>query len=673
MRMAMRIDSLKRALALVALLPVLNCGSENSSEQSSEGTTLGGGGETTMESPGSSGTGTTPLVVPEDYIGLWSVKGTDSRGPYVGQVEIRKSATGLLFLRTVHYPGAQVEDARELHVAWTGSATRTGGKTLSATATLDPRGFILQRGAVRHALADLPQAVSVRVAIESDVVNAHYTLPGKTWTEQWESPLPSPAEPLLRVSRTNRPAHDPPSTLFRTTAQSQFASYRALPEVAPYAARTEFKAAVHFIVEDTTDFDFYQKNHDAIRVWNKPIDAISIQEAKLRADAFRWTLATKAANFSKDLETRFIDATGMVTEGGPDSGPMLPSNDGALWTAGYMAAEAYRYQVTGDPVALVHARRQFDAILKLQEVTGNRAQFARTLRVAGSGAASDRWHPGTGTLGGLEWRSTGNNDMLKGVLYGQILGYQLFCKTGNDPICNRLRSNAKHVADDINVALGGDDLYGLWIAAITSDNVVERAKYRAKAESTWATKKVGIRIAPSLYEQGIADWSGLHLNFISNTVALLMAEELNLGGDAKSIYRDVIRKSYANVKGLRLPMWELLAQAFGEPKDLTATSEAQAILRELPFPKPQANINHNVNPSFCVSPYPRNAWKNDWLTSDRVRAIHSYPYYEVPADDYYWKEHMEFDGDTTGHALPGTDYVHLYWFARKHGVLSGTE
>ncbi|NOU28982.1 MAG: hypothetical protein HOO96_13850 [Polyangiaceae bacterium] len=60
-------------------------------------------------------------------------------------------------------------------------------------------------------------------------------------------------------------------------------------------------------------------------------------------------------------------------------------------------------------------------------------------------------------------------------------------------------------------------------------------------------------------------------------------------------------------------------------------------------------------------------------TSDRVRSLHSFPYYEVPADDYYWKEHMEFDGDTEHWVLPGTDYVHLYWFARKEGIFTGAE
>lgn len=656
-------------LMTLAFLPALHCGGEGGTTDTagSSGSTASGGSSGTGASGGTSGT-----TVPEDYVGRWSVSGTDARGAYVGEVEVRPGSDGLRFLRSIRYTGTKVEDGRELHVAWTGTARRTGPLALALDVSLDPRGFIAKRGTLTRSLTDGVIAVTATVRTDQGAVRARYTASGASWEEGWERPLPLPVDALLSAQRTNRPAHDPPTAIFATAAQSQFGSYRALPEVAPYASRPEFKAAIHFIVDDPTDYDFYRKNSDAIRVWNKPIDGISIQEAKLRADAFRWSLADKAARFGADLESKFVDATGMVTEGGPESGPVLPSNDGALWTATYLAAEAYRYQVTGDPAALSHARRSLDAILKLQEVTGDWTQFARTLRLAG-GPADPRWHPGAGALAGIEWRSTGNNDMLNGVLYGQIVGYGLFCKSGNDPICARIRTNAKHIADDISTSIGSSDLYGAWIAAVVSDNVIERAKYRAKAESAWATQKLGIRAAPSMYEQGLADWSGLHLNFVSDTIALLLAREVDLGGDAQSVYRDVVRKSYANVKGLRLPMWELMSQSFGEPKNASATSEAKWILRELPFPKPMANINHSVRPDFCVSPYPRNAWKNDWTTSDRVRSLHSFPYYEVPADDYYWKEHMEFDGDTEHWVLPGADYVHLYWFARKEGIFTGAE
>lgn len=37
-----------------------------------------------------------------------------------------------------------------------------------------------------------------------------------------------------------------------------------------------------------------------------------------------------------------------------------------------------------------------------------------------------------------------------------------------------------------------------------------------------------------------------------------------------------------------------------------------------------------------------------------------------------WKNGLEYAFDTAQH-YPGTDYLHLYWFGRKHGIIAAGE
>src|SRR5262245_16140151 len=52
-------------------------------------------------------------------VGRWDVSGTDARGPYQGELEVRPEPDGQLrFARVVRYPGLVVRGDRELWWAW---------------------------------------------------------------------------------------------------------------------------------------------------------------------------------------------------------------------------------------------------------------------------------------------------------------------------------------------------------------------------------------------------------------------------------------------------------------------------------------------------------------------------------------------------------------------------
>jgi hypothetical protein len=668
---------MRNCVLTVCILGAIACGTSTDGDGTpGSGSSSGSSG---MQSSGGTGDGGTssndakvPFVVPDGLLGVWKVDGKDSRGSYTGEAELRAESGAVKFSRAVAYKGVTVEDNRELHWVWTGAATKKGAAEVSIVGSLEPRGFVRSKGTTVRALTDSPITIVGSASVIAGEVRARYTVGTETMDEVWSAPKPTSTQPIVTWLRTETPSHAPPSANYKQTSFTSFSSFHALPSVAPYAMRPDFNAAVHTVVDDATDFDFYRANQNALRIWNKPVDAVSLTETKSRANAFRWPLLQKAKRYEQDIEAMFIDpSVGMMLSGGPVGGAKSDSYDSALWTSTYLAGQAYQFEVTGDAAAKARALRSVDALLKLQEITGDWKVFARSIRKAKNNG-DPGWIAGTGAFATLEWLTGGNNDMLKGLLYGYAVGYMTFCKSGTDAICTRIRANAKHLADDVSTSQGFNELNTNWLAAVTSDNILDKTKYRGKAEGFWTAGKAVIRADATQYTQGIADWSGTHLNFISNCIAILLANEVDLGGDAKGIYTNVVANSYANVKGQRLVVWDLLAQAYGAAKIPAATTEATAVLRELPCPKSQVFVDHTVSPSFSLSPYPYLPWKNDWTVNNRTQALTSFPYFELPNDEMFWKSRMQYIGNSEGLEAPGADFVHAYWFGRKHGVFTGS-
>ncbi len=658
---------LRRALVAASLSWLLGCDGSGADQGTVSGAPVGDGGTGDAAPATPSGSAGVHAL-----LGAWTVRGTDSRGAFEGQIELRAGGDGkqVQFARAVRYLGVTVEDARELHWAFSGVAEGTGTEGRSTLrASLDPRGFIARRGALRRAITDVPQAFAADVVVGEGSARARWSEGGKTWEETWTDPRPVGLAPLFAVNRKVTPAHAAPSKAEKEGYFATFASYQALPSVAPYRSRPEFDAAVFGNTIDTTDFDFYRQHPRALRVVERPIDGISQQEALVRARAFAPTLEQKARAFDEEMETVFMEPGVWFAPDSIDgSGAMVPSGDGSLWTGTYIASQIYRYQVTGEAKAKENARRSLDAILKLQEITGDSTQFARTLRKS-RGPAVAPWHAGAGAFVGLDWLEGGNNDMMKGLYLAYTLGYPLFC-TGaelaqNGALCARLHDNAEHLAD-IQLSRGTNALQVAWIPAVINGGL----GHRADAEKEWLTAKVELQNNYVVYHQGIADWSGTHLTFVGLVVNMLLAERMDLGGDAREVVGDNIVHSHDSVAEQRLLVWHFLRQAYGSSKPAPAYLEdGKWRLREMPFPKGAVAIDHRISPEFCMGPYPSLPWKNDWLTEDQTQSLVSYPLFENRTDVMTWKNGLEYAFDTTQH-YPGTDYLHLYWFGRRHGIIA---
>ena len=649
----------------------------------------------TGPSPTSSATSSTPpsdaglSAAASDLPGLWDVSGKDDRGTYTGQIEIRADKAGkpgvYSFIRTVRYEGVTVEGDRELHWLFRGTLKKVGsGLTLESS--LKRLDFITSRGTTKRTATDGPVPLTGTFSFGVGQLTGTITGAGVSLADTWKAQKPLGAAPIFEDKRSLVPAHSPPSATEKQTNFSLYSNYHTLDVIKPYVPRPEFQAAVHGHVIDKTDLDFYRANKKALRVVDKVVDEISLGETLARADAFRHTMKEKAELYDKAAEERFIDPEiGMIPHGGaPGAGysGQVESFDGALWTAVYLAGQVFRFQVTGEPKAKANVVLTLDALLKLQEMTGDWKQFARTLRKA-TGSPQPPWYAGTGANANLEWLAGGNNDMIKGLFYGYLMGWELLCeggKTGHEALCARVRTNAKHLADDVQ--LGGSNapasawtnkLPAAWLYAVVTDNSGDALSYKTTAEGYWLIGKPALAATPVTYTQGIVDWSGTHLTSIGDMIQVFLAKRMDLGGNAVDAMRSHIDASHKNLEKQRFPTWHLLKAAFGSGAGATSPfiKDALSRMEEAQYPKVSFTIDRSLNPEFCMSPYPSLPWKGDWMNypaSDRTQGLNSHPLFEGSPDVMYWKVGNGYRSGE-GYEAPGGDYLHLYWLARKYGLI----
>ena len=108
------------------------------------------------------------------------------------------------------------------------------------------------------------------------------------------------------------------------------------------------------------------------------------------------------------------------------------AGDSAIWTGHYLAAEAFRYKVTGSPDALANASKALQGIHSLLDITGTDV-LARCLVPTNSPYASaiQQAEAGNGiyynTLGGQSYFWIGNTsrDQYSGVVFGLSVAYDM--------------------------------------------------------------------------------------------------------------------------------------------------------------------------------------------------------------------------------------------------------
>ncbi|UYL10477.1 hypothetical protein B9G69_007790 [Bdellovibrio sp. SKB1291214] len=634
--------------------------------------------------------------------GIWFLQGTSStRGPYNGELELRKSSDGTYdAIRIVTYIN-YFYDGLKVQEVWTGKAV-AAGDTLVMSYDLRQGDFITKLGTDQRNSSDFTNPITVVtrfIATDKGLASQFSDKKFSNYTEWITTRRNLEAKPLWINLRTNVDARGPDVPWAVQKVINIFKrdiGYGKDPYVQSFKNRKEFKEERPFIVFDPTDYNFYQANKDIIRVVNKITDNISITEASVKRNAYSPTLKEKAASYDKNTVTHHINEIGMVSKADVDANGKLIAyrydGDSALWTGMYIGSQAMRYMNTKDPEALANVRKSLRAMFILMDITEDPAEFARTLMPYRPGEPiPNKWHQGKGIYSNMLWLEGGNNDMFKGLTHSMMWASMVIPENDQE-IWSHLRDKSRRLLKlRIYDEKSQNQAPSLGLAALINKDEKLRDKYQnAYTKLRW--KPSSYSMDTTFYWHGSADWSGVNLGLVGDITDIMIAQRL---GETK--IRDRLRErlmdSWVTYSPAQRHLLTMVAFGFAysqgtrgdnfrkessEIKFMSALNNAAWGIREIPYPRPNldVSIDHSQRPDWCISPIPRLFWKS--LKSPQpsneyfYQGLYNYPVFEHQAftSNFVWKDTAFGYKDSHGRGSEnaGVDYLYAYWLAKYVGV-----
>lgn len=611
------------------------------------------------------------------HAGVYRVAGDEpGRGAFTGDVELRWNGSGYDFTRVIELTTWR-HQGRPVSTAWSGHARDVAGGVEVGLA-LDRMNWITAAPGLAPRTAADGRHMLVRGALTATRAGslagrffgqgAPFVDPTETWTR-----IAAPgATPRWSRTRTFHLAHRPPSQRELQLQFLLYSSFHRTPWVSPFVARPEFQAGQTFTIVDDTDQALLRQRPDLLRVVQGVVDPISLEESLVKANALGRALRTKAEAADLEIPQRYVDPSGALQH--LDGTTPVGDGDGCLWTGVYALTQAMRHGVTGEPAALQNVERTVRALHSHMLITGRPDEFARTLRAAQG--AGGNWHAGTGAFAGVEWLSSGNNDMFKGLLLGAVAAREALNGPAHATLRADYATSLRALMQHHPVAKGswikaGNAIMVRGAIAVLDGTSISRDDYVKKARNPLQLLYTALA-GGGLTWLGQADWSGTHLELTSMLVQQRVATHLN-EPLSRWACDTGLRRSAQRLAPTRRSLHALAAAAFANLPAAQAADAVQA-LREQPFPRAEGySVDATLRADFCPSPFPNLPWKRDWTTDrGRSKGLLIRPFYEQHLGNYTWKDNPYEQNGARGSGTirhHSADFLVGYWLARRAGLI----
>jgi hypothetical protein len=408
-----------------------------------------------------------------------------------------------------------------------------------------------------------------------------------------------------------------------------------------------------------------------------------------RIDYRMTTLAEKSQAFVRRIQERHLrsgltaDSTLRVAGDLSTNQPRSTDNDG-LWTAMYVAAESFRFKVTGEAAARDNARRGMQAILRLEQITGRPGFPARSfIKVGEDEQPKDgEWHDTPDKA--WRWKGDTSSDEIVGHYFVYPIYYDLVADDTEKPVLRAALDRITNHIIDNNYQLidvdGQRTRWGWWapeliwedadetglralhllshlrVAVHMTGDPAHRTKFRAAYDDLIARHRYHLLTRnQKVMVPGHINHSDDELAFLSFYPLLRYETEAPL----LAIYKESLERSWQIERPERNPLWNVIYAAGTGAKEFDK-DESLRTLREIPMDLVQWTVTNSHRQDVPVDPL-----------ADRFKrrqALMVLPYDELPMAKWNGNPY-NLDGGNAGRSEDDGAYFLLpYWMGRFHGL-----
>jgi hypothetical protein len=424
---------------------------------------------------------------------------------------------------------------------------------------------------------------------------------------------------------------------------------------------------------------------DGSAAWLETPDGFS------RIDRTPMTLEEKSRQFVDRIQRRHnrwgLTADSRLSVAGDlASNQMVSSDNDGLWTAMYVAAECFRYQVTGHADARENARRGMQAILRLEEITGISGFPARSfIKVGEDEQPQDgEWHDTPDRA--WRWKGDTSSDEIVGHYLVYPLYYDLVAEEAEKPrLRGAIERITNHILDNgyqlIDVD-GRPTRWGWWgpdriwadpdetglralemlahlrVALHMTTDQQRRARFQAAYEQLINMHNYHLLARnQKIMVPGSINHSDDELAFLSYYPLLRYETDASL----LAVYKQSLERSWQIERRERNALWNVIYAAGTGAKEFDK-AETLRTLQEIPLDQIKWDVRNSHRLDVPLDPLPDRF--------GRRQALLVLPYDELPM--WKWNGNpYNLDGGNAGRSEDDGAYFLLpYWMGRYHGLLT---
>ena len=402
------------------------------------------------------------------------------------------------------------------------------------------------------------------------------------------------------------------------------------------------------------------------------------------------TFADKSRAFVERVQARhnrwgLTASSQLRTPGDLATNQMLSSDNDGLWTAIYVAAEVFRFRVTGEADARENARRGMQAIMRLESITGRPGFPARSFIRTGVDVqpADGEWHDTPD--GRWRWKGDTSSDEIVGHYFAYAIYHDLVADAAEKPALQAAIARiTNHILDHdyqlIDVD-GQPTRWGWWgpariwadpdetglralhilshlrVALSLSTDPADRARFRAaydhlitKEKYHWLTRNQKVMVA------GAINHSDDQLAFLSYYPLLTYERDPAL----LAVYRHSLERSWQIERPERNPLFNVI-YAVGTGAREFDREHTLRTLREIPMDQVQWSVSNAHRLDVPLDPM------SDRFT--RRQALVVLPYDELPMAKWNGNPYVLEGGNQGRSEDDGAYFLLPYWMGRFHRVI----